>query len=213
MPIPLDDAFHLLDLEREASLSDAKKARRELAMVWHPDRFPENQELQSRAVEKIKRINEAYEQVTDYLRVSAPSQQLMAKPAATEAPEAARKTVTLCCVPTDETRLSCSLGLEVGGDRFAEILTTGSTVPCAAAKTFTNARDFQEALTIRVICGDGALPASSADGLGRVTFVDLPPRPRGFLRMQVVFAIDDKGTVAIGATDLDSGEPVLVSTD
>ncbi len=212
MSLPLDDAFSLLDLQREASLADAKKARRELAMVWHPDRFPDNAELQTRAVETFKRINEAYEQVTDYLRVSAPSAQITARPLAPVTPEAARKTVTLHTVPTDETRLECSLGLEIGGDRFAEILTTGTTVPCAAAKTFTNARDFQDSLTIRVICGRGDQPASFADGLGRVTFVDLPPAPRGFLRMQVVFAIDDKGTVAIGATDLDTGEPVLVST-
>ena len=207
----LDASLQLLDLDHDATLSDAKKARRELALIWHPDRFPDSESLRSRAEEKLKRINEAYEKVTDYLRATAPRDTLTARPEPA-AREDARKTVTLAGVPVEANVLQRSLGLEVGGNRFAEILTAGTTVPCAAAKTFTNARDFQSELTIHLQHGVRGEPASGATRLGAVTFVDLPPGPRGFLRMQIVFAVDENGTVAIGATDLDSGDPVLVTT-
>ncbi|MEL6615068.1 MAG: Hsp70 family protein [Bacteroidota bacterium] len=208
----LDASLRLLDLDDGASLSDAKKARRELAMIWHPDRFPESEVLRTRAEEKLKQINSAYELVSDHLRASAPKKALHASPEAQEAPASASKTVTLPGVPVESLALTHSVGLMVGGDRFAEVIAAGTTVPCASAKTFTNARDFQSELTVHLKHGDASAPASSASGLGRVTFVDLPPGPRGFLRMQVVFAVDEKGTVAVGATDLDSGEPVLATT-
>ena len=139
----LDASLQLLDLDHDATLSDAKKARRELALIWHPDRFPESEALRARAEEKLKRINEAYARVTDYLRVAAPREALNTSPEPA-APEGARKTVTLAGVPVEANVLQRSLGLEVGGNRFAEILTAGTTVPCAAAKTFTNAQGFPE---------------------------------------------------------------------
>ena len=83
MSRPLDAAFSLLDLDRDASLADAKKARRELALIWHPDRFPDSETLRRRAEEKLKQINGAYEEVADFLRVAAP------KPSLTVTPEAA----------------------------------------------------------------------------------------------------------------------------
>lgn len=208
----LDNALRLLDLPSDASLADAKKARRELAMIWHPDRFPDSETLRARAEDKLKQINAAFEHVTDYLRATAPGARLHVAPPPDALPKQARKTVTLPGIPVDGGTLLRSLGLQVGGDRFAEILAAGTTAPCAAAKTFTNARDFQSELTIHVKQGDASAPASSATGLGRVTFVDLPPGPRGFLRMQVVFAVDENGTAAIGATDLDSGDPILATT-
>lgn len=209
MTSSIDDALRLLDLDREASLDDAKKSRRELAMIWHPDRFGDNDELRQRAQDKLKDINTAYETVTDYLRVAAKKKPVHVAPLTTEEKEEARKTVVLKGVPIKERTLTSSVGLEIGGDRFAEVIAAGTTVPCAVGKTFTNARDFQTELTIRVKHGKSEESASLASRIGCVTFVDLPPGPRGFMRMQVVFAVDDEGTVAIGATDLDSGDPVL----
>jgi molecular chaperone DnaK (HSP70) len=208
---PLDDAFSLLDLSRGASMADAKKARRELALIWHPDRFPESEALRARAEEKFKQINCAYEEVADYLASAAPRKAVHVSLEAEKAPASAHKTVVLRQIPVEDGALSESLGIAVGGNRFAEILAAGTTVPCAAAKTFTNARDFQSELTIHPKHGTAGALASGARGLGQVVFVDLPPGPRGFVRMQVVFAVDEKGAVAIGATDLDSGEPILAT--
>jgi hypothetical protein len=40
-----------------------KQAYRELARVWHPDRFPNDVRLQQKAQERLKQINLAYEQI------------------------------------------------------------------------------------------------------------------------------------------------------
>ena len=51
----------ILDLPKDASLDDIKKAYRELANIWHPDKNSKN--LEKRTTEKFKKIKEAY----DYL--------------------------------------------------------------------------------------------------------------------------------------------------
>ncbi|HKR21366.1 MAG TPA: J domain-containing protein, partial [Pyrinomonadaceae bacterium] len=43
---------------------ELKAAHRDLAKVWHPDRFLHDPRLQDKAQEKLKEINEAYEQLT-----------------------------------------------------------------------------------------------------------------------------------------------------
>src|SRR6185312_4879109 len=41
-----------------------KSAHRDLAKVWHPDRFLHDPRLQEKAQEKLKEINEAYELIS-----------------------------------------------------------------------------------------------------------------------------------------------------
>ena len=56
--------YKVLDLEPDASIEEVKKAYRDLVIVWHPDRFPHNLQLQKKANDKLVEINEAYEQIT-----------------------------------------------------------------------------------------------------------------------------------------------------
>jgi curved DNA-binding protein CbpA len=51
----------VLEIEVEVGLSqaDIKRAYRDLAKVWHPDRFSGDSTLQQKAQEKLKRINAA----------------------------------------------------------------------------------------------------------------------------------------------------------
>jgi len=49
-------------LERNATEADIKKAYRKLAIKWHPDKNPDNQEL---AAETFKVIGEAYSVLSD----------------------------------------------------------------------------------------------------------------------------------------------------
>lgn len=51
--------YRTLELEPGVSLDEVKRAYRELVMVWHPDRFPGNSNLQLKAQEKLKEINAA----------------------------------------------------------------------------------------------------------------------------------------------------------
>ncbi|VVC42162.1 Hypothetical protein CINCED_3A008437 [Cinara cedri] len=56
------DYYSLLGVTSNASLNDIKKAYRKLALKWHPDKNPENQE---QANKMFKEISEAYEVLSD----------------------------------------------------------------------------------------------------------------------------------------------------
>eukprot|EP01037_Dinobryon_pediforme_P022670 gene22670-23897_t len=56
------DFYDVLGVKREASLEEIKKAYRKLAVKWHPDKNPDNQE---EATEMFKAIGEAYETLSD----------------------------------------------------------------------------------------------------------------------------------------------------
>ncbi|PSO85299.1 MAG: J domain-containing protein [Cyanobacteria bacterium QS_3_48_167] len=55
--------YKTLELDNGASPEEVKQAYKDLALVWHPDRFPNNSRLQQKAQEKLKEINKAYEQL------------------------------------------------------------------------------------------------------------------------------------------------------
>ena len=57
----LREALEMLDLDRKASIEEAKQAYKDLANIWHPDRFSNNPRLKQKAEEKLKKINAAYE--------------------------------------------------------------------------------------------------------------------------------------------------------
>ena len=57
--------YQILGVSQDASAEEIKKAFRQLAMCYHPDRNPENIE---EAGDKFKEINEAYEVLGDEQR-------------------------------------------------------------------------------------------------------------------------------------------------
>lgn len=76
----LDQFYETLGLSPGASQHDVKEAFRDLAEVWHPDRFAHDPRLQQKAEEKLKEINEAYEHLRNFrpqksgARTSRPTQ-------------------------------------------------------------------------------------------------------------------------------------------
>lgn len=56
-------AYDVLGVKPGVSDRELKAAHRDLAKVWHPDRFLHDRRLQEKAQEKLKEINEAYEQL------------------------------------------------------------------------------------------------------------------------------------------------------
>jgi hypothetical protein len=57
----LSKGYDLLGVKPGVSNRELKAAHRDLAKVWHPDRFLHDPRLQEKAQEKLKEINEAYE--------------------------------------------------------------------------------------------------------------------------------------------------------
>jgi curved DNA-binding protein CbpA len=62
--------YEILGLEPGASIEEVKIAYRDLVKVWHPDRFINDPRLQLKSNEKIKEINEAYNELLFFLRYS-----------------------------------------------------------------------------------------------------------------------------------------------
>ena len=56
-------AYEVLGVKPGVSNTELKAAHRDLAKVWHPDRFLHDPRLQAKAQEKLKEINQAYEQL------------------------------------------------------------------------------------------------------------------------------------------------------
>lgn len=61
MSSDLSKAFEVLGVKPGISSRELKAAHRDLAKVWHPDRFQHDPRLQEKAQEKLKEINEAYD--------------------------------------------------------------------------------------------------------------------------------------------------------
>jgi hypothetical protein len=59
----MEKYYEVLGLKPDASEQEVKNAYRDLAKVWHPDRFAHDPRLQQKAQDKLKEINEAYEEI------------------------------------------------------------------------------------------------------------------------------------------------------
>ena len=64
MHTDLSKAYELLGVKPGVSIRELKAAHRDLAKVWHPDRFVHDPRLQEKAQEKLKEINEAYDLIS-----------------------------------------------------------------------------------------------------------------------------------------------------
>ncbi|MCU0665297.1 MAG: response regulator [Myxococcota bacterium] len=78
-----DECLKILGLTRDATPEDYRRAYKDLAEVWHPDRLAHNERLQLMATEQIKQINEAYAYLLERWksgRLSSPQTVARARP-------------------------------------------------------------------------------------------------------------------------------------
>ncbi len=64
MNLDIEKCYEVLGAKPGASAQELKAAYKDMAKVWHPDRFTHDPPLQKKAQEKLKEINEAYAQLT-----------------------------------------------------------------------------------------------------------------------------------------------------
>lgn len=62
-PEKINRCIEILGLKPGASQEEVTQAYRDMANVWHPDRFVNNVRLQKKGEEKLKEINSAYEYI------------------------------------------------------------------------------------------------------------------------------------------------------
>jgi DnaJ-class molecular chaperone len=63
----INRCFEILELDRGASVAEAKQAYKDIANVWHPDRFSHSPRLREKAEKKLKEVNVAYATVESFL--------------------------------------------------------------------------------------------------------------------------------------------------
>ncbi|MEG4321310.1 MULTISPECIES: J domain-containing protein [unclassified Microcoleus] len=68
----IDRCYEILEIEPGASLEEIKHAYRDLAFVWHPDRFAHNDRLQQKAQQRLTEINQAYDELVLFLSQPQP---------------------------------------------------------------------------------------------------------------------------------------------
>ncbi|NIQ01899.1 MAG: DnaJ domain-containing protein, partial [Nitrospinaceae bacterium] len=63
----MDQYFKTLNLKWGASLEEAKRAYREQAKIWHPDRFPSHSDaLQKKAHDRFQKVSEAFQKIEEF---------------------------------------------------------------------------------------------------------------------------------------------------
>ncbi|OIP68589.1 MAG: hypothetical protein AUK43_15175 [Oscillatoriales cyanobacterium CG2_30_40_61] len=82
----MEKYYKILDLEPGVSLEEVRQAYRHLALIWHPDRYPQDSPLQTQAEAKFKEISHAYETLKTHL--SHPTSPAPSAPSAPSAPPA-----------------------------------------------------------------------------------------------------------------------------
>lgn len=62
----IDKYYKILGIDYGASEEDIKQAYRDMAKIWHPDRFSNDPRLQKKADDKLQEINDAFQKVRDH---------------------------------------------------------------------------------------------------------------------------------------------------
>jgi hypothetical protein len=66
MPDKFEEPLRVLGLAPGATGQAIKEAYRDLVKVWHPDRFGSDERLRAKAEERLKEVNDAFEQLRGY---------------------------------------------------------------------------------------------------------------------------------------------------
>ncbi|MBX3730745.1 MAG: molecular chaperone DnaK [Candidatus Sumerlaeia bacterium] len=98
-----------------------------------------------------------------------------------------------------------TLGIELAGGVFKELITRNSTIPCEASRKFTTVVDNQTSVVVHVLQGERKKAAEN-HSLAKFRLVGIPPAPKELPEIEVRFKIDANGILAVTAMDLTTGQ-------
>ncbi|HUH02568.1 MAG TPA: Hsp70 family protein [Kofleriaceae bacterium] len=97
------------------------------------------------------------------------------------------------------------LALSTVGGFCDEIIPSSSPIPTSLSRVFSTGKDDQPSVVLQICQGDSRRFKENMP-LGTITLTNLPPRPRGQVRIAVTFAIDDDGVLTALARDEQTGQ-------
>ncbi len=100
---------------------------------------------------------------------------------------------------------SHSLGIATAGGYVETLIAKNTTIPAEKTRLFTPARDFQEAVKLRVCQGEEKQFAENTQ-VGELVLDGLPRVRRGDMKLEVSFLIDADGLLQVSAKDTASGQ-------
>ena len=105
--------------------------------------------------------------------------------------------------------LAMGIGIGLPGGRVAMVLPRNTRLPARRAYEHGTTRDGQTELDLQVFQGD-APRVVECEYLGTVRVTNLPPRPRGAVRVSVEFALGAEGILTVTARELPGGQVTAV---
>jgi molecular chaperone DnaK len=102
-----------------------------------------------------------------------------------------------------------SLGIETLGGLMNVLIPRNTTIPCKAGEMFTNARDGQGSMRVRVLQGERELARDNWE-LGAVE-VEFESAPRGKARVGVQFSLDENGMLEVLVRDVATGQDTILA--
>jgi molecular chaperone DnaK len=98
---------------------------------------------------------------------------------------------------------SYTLGVEIDGNKFIELIPRNSPIPVESKKLFTTVADHQTSVEIHVLQGESRKAADNIS-LGRFLLSGIRDGRQGVPRIEVRFALDADGIVTVRAHDIDT---------